>query len=60
MAFPGGWEWAIIILVVIVLFGAKRLPDVGKSLGQGIRSFKKELRNASEDDDSPSDTSEKT
>ena len=33
----------VILLVVVVLFGAKRLPEVGSSLGQGIREFKKSL-----------------
>jgi len=39
----GGWEWAIIIVVLILLFGSKRIPEIAKGLGQGIRSFKKEL-----------------
>jgi len=37
---PGGWEWIIVALVVLLLFGAKRLPELARGLGQGIREFK--------------------
>jgi sec-independent protein translocase protein TatA len=37
---PGGWEWMIIILVVLLLFGAKRIPELARGLGRGIREFK--------------------
>ena len=37
---PGVW---IVILIVILLFGAKRLPDIGRGLGDGIRGFKQAL-----------------
>ena len=50
----GMWEMIVILIVVLLLFGAKRLPEVGKSLGQGIREFKKSLTAASlEEDDTP-------
>ena len=38
------WHWAILALVVILLFGAKRLPDAARSLGKSMRIFKSELR----------------
>jgi sec-independent protein translocase protein tatA/E homolog len=38
---PGGTEWVVIILVVLLLFGAKRLPELAKGLGKSIREFKK-------------------
>ncbi len=39
--FRPGPEWLIILLVVVLLiFGAKRLPEIGSSLGRGIRTFK--------------------
>ena len=47
----GGWEWVLIIVVVLVIFGAKRIPDIGRSLGQGIRGFKKELSGNDEESD---------
>ncbi|MDI6809148.1 MAG: twin-arginine translocase TatA/TatE family subunit [Candidatus Eisenbacteria bacterium] len=37
-------ELLIILVIVLLLFGAKRLPDVGKALGRGIREFKKATR----------------
>ena len=36
----GPWEIAIILLIVLVLFGAKRIPEVARGLGKGIREFK--------------------
>lgn len=45
-----GWPEIIIILIVaLLLFGAKRLPEVGKSLGKAIREFKKSFREISDD-----------
>ena len=40
----GMWEILLIFLVVLLLFGAKRLPEIGGSLGKGIREFKGSLR----------------
>ena len=40
----GGWEVILILAVVIVLFGARKLPELAKGLGQGIREFKKAAR----------------
>lgn len=37
---PGGWEMVVIALVILLLFGAKKLPELAKGLGQGIREFK--------------------
>lgn len=41
LAFIGGWEWVIIVLAILLLFGAKKLPELAKGLGKGIREFKK-------------------
>ncbi len=56
-AFLGGWEIVLILAVVLILFGAKKLPELAKGLGQGIREFKKasnevtsELQRAGEED----------
>ncbi len=38
------WHWAILAVVVILLFGAKRLPDAARSLGKSLRIFKSEVR----------------
>ena len=37
----GGWEVILILAVVMVLFGARKLPELAKGLGQGIKEFKK-------------------
>ena len=38
------WHWAILAVVIILLFGAKRLPDAARSLGKSMRIFKSEIR----------------
>ncbi|MBO0865444.1 MAG: Sec-independent protein translocase subunit TatA [Mycobacterium sp.] len=38
------WHWAILAVAVIILFGAKRLPDAARSLGKSLRIFKAEVR----------------
>lgn len=38
---PGGTEWIVILLAILLLFGAKRLPELAKGLGKSIREFKK-------------------
>jgi sec-independent protein translocase protein TatA len=39
-------ELLVILLVCLLLFGANRLPEIGKSLGEGIREFKKSMKDA--------------
>jgi sec-independent protein translocase protein TatA len=39
----GMWEILLILLVVLLLFGARRLPEVGSSIGKGIREFKRSI-----------------
>lgn len=51
---PGGigmMEGVIILFVVLVLFGAKKLPEVGEGLGKGIRSFKKSIAGIEDETD---------
>ena len=40
MPTPGPLEIIIVLIIVLVIFGPKRLPDLGKSLGRGMREFK--------------------
>ena len=49
-------ELFVVFLIVIVLFGASRLPQIGKGLGEGIKNFKKGLKG----DDTPDQLEEKT
>ncbi len=48
---PGGMEWVIILLGIIFLFGAKKIPDLMKGLGSGIKEFKKASSLDVDDDD---------
>ncbi len=49
---PGPAELFWVFLIVVVVFGAKKLPQLGASFGKGIKNFKKEMREASEDEPS--------
>ena len=46
-------ELLLILAVVVVLFGASKLPQLGQGLGQGLRSLRKALRESQADDESP-------
>lgn len=46
----GIWEILLIILIAALLFGGKKLPQLGKGLGEGIMNFKNSLKKGSEDD----------
>jgi len=41
-------ELLILALIVLVLFGAKRIPEMGKGIGEGIKNFKKSIKNDDE------------
>lgn len=49
MNLPGGWELVLVLLVVLVVFGSKRLPDSARSLGRSLRIFKAETKGLRED-----------
>jgi sec-independent protein translocase protein TatA len=48
--FPGGWELVLVLLVVMVVFGAKRLPDSARALGKSLRILKAETKGLRDDD----------
>ena len=57
----GPWEIILILAVVLVLFGAKKLPELAKGMGQGIKEFKKASRGVNDEleramDDTPTYT----
>ena len=61
---PSGSEWIIIALVILLLFGGKKIPELMRGLGKGVKSFKdgvndakEELNKAKEDLDQPADSS---
>lgn len=48
---PGGMEWIIIVFAVLVLFGAKKIPEFAKGLGKGIREFKDAVKDVKKEVD---------
>lgn len=56
IALPQGAEWIIILLIAVLLFGAKKLPDLGSSVGKSIRNFKKGIDDGRADDDAETTT----
>jgi sec-independent protein translocase protein TatA len=51
MATLGGWEWVIILVIVILVFGVGRISKIGSELGRGIRSFREGLREGQDNDE---------
>jgi sec-independent protein translocase protein TatA len=51
-------EWIIVLLVILVLFGAKKIPDLAKGIGKGIKDFKNAVKD--DQDDKPSDKDKKS
>ncbi len=43
------WHWAIVALVVVILFGSKKLPDAARGLGRSLRIFKSEVKEMQND-----------
>lgn len=66
LGIPGGSEWLIILVVVLLLFGGKKIPELMRGLGKGIREFNtakdtitKELEEGMHDTASNENTAEK-
>ncbi|GAA3714317.1 Sec-independent protein translocase subunit TatA [Gordonia hankookensis] len=47
------WHWVIVLLVVVILFGSKKLPDAARGLGQSLRIFKSEVKEMQNDGKDP-------
>ncbi|MCR2800765.1 MULTISPECIES: twin-arginine translocase TatA/TatE family subunit [unclassified Microbacterium] len=45
-----GWQWLLILAIILLLFGAAKLPALAKSMGQSARVFKTEMKAMKEDD----------
>jgi sec-independent protein translocase protein TatA len=50
MTMPRGWELILVVLVIVLLFGARRLPDAARSVGRSLRIFKAETKGLTDDD----------
>ncbi len=51
-----GWEWLIILLIILLLFGGKKIPELMRGVGKGIQSFKKGIEEAKEEINKPEDS----
>jgi len=51
MGMPGGMELFAIVAVIVLLFGGKKIPELAKGLGKGIKNFKDEMK-----DDQPAES----
>ena len=47
----GVWEWLVILIIVLVIFGASRLKDIGAGLGGAINAFRAEVKKGKEDEE---------
>lgn len=52
-------ELVIILVIVFFIFGAKRLPEMGKGIGEGIKNFKKSMKSEDRDDKDKDDKDKK-
>lgn len=64
LSMPGGMEWVIIILAILLLFGGKKIPELMRGIGKGIREFNDAKNNVSKEiregmNDEPKKTEEK-
>ena len=55
----GPWEIALIVVIILIVFGVGKLPQVGGAIGKGIRSFRKGQQGQLEDDEDEEDEDEK-
>ena len=59
MGMPGGTELLIIFGIIVLLFGAKKIPDLAKGLGKGIKNFKAEMKEPDEVETASTETPKK-
>lgn len=56
---PGFWELLLILIIILLIFGAGKLPELGRGIGKGIRNFKRALKGEDEIDVTPVEKKEK-
>ena len=59
LGIPGTWQIVLIVLVVLLLFGGKKIPELMKGIGKGTREFKKGLNTDDEEGDENKDVAKK-
>jgi sec-independent protein translocase protein TatA len=56
----GGWEWVIILVIVLLVFGIGRVGKLGEELGRGVRAFREGVRDGSDDETSDVESEEES
>ncbi|MCD4753828.1 MAG: twin-arginine translocase TatA/TatE family subunit [Anaerolineaceae bacterium] len=59
LSFLRGWEWIIILIIVLLVFGVGRIGKLGEELGRGIRSFRDGLKGEDEEENNSYEKEEK-
>ncbi|HEX5942922.1 MAG TPA: twin-arginine translocase TatA/TatE family subunit [Anaerolineales bacterium] len=54
---PGGWEWIIVLVIVLLLFGPGRIGKIAGELGRSIKAFREGLGKDKQDDEQATDSS---
>jgi sec-independent protein translocase protein TatA len=54
----GGWEWIIILVIVLLVFGIGRIGKLGEELGKGVRAFREGVKDASKEESAEEDKAE--
>lgn len=57
MRLPGGWEWIIVLVIVLLLFGPGRIGKIAGELGRGIKAFRDGLGKEKQDEEQSTDAS---
>ena len=57
MRLPGGWEWIIVLVIVLLLFGPGRIGKIAGELGRGIKAFREGIGKDKQDDEQSTDPS---
>lgn len=51
LGIPGGWQIALVILAIVILFGGKKIPELFKGVGEGMKEFKKATKDTLDEDE---------
>ena len=60
MGFVGPWQWVLIVALVLLLFGGKKIPELMRGMGRGLKEFKDAVNKDYSAEDAPSKTDETT
>jgi len=59
LSMPQGWEWIILLVLALLLFGGKKIPELMKGIGKGVKGFKDGLKEIENDIKSDDDATKK-